>query len=518
MVARGLSLFERDPLILASQNINAMPEKQETPPARPEQPRTRRFSGPLANVLRPIFYLSNNLISRLGVVLVTSSGLTLVLAYLFQVFGLVYNPYAGILIFLVLPAVFVIGLLLIPLGIYQDFRKNRQFGRLPAAYPAIDFRAPHLRQTALFVAIMTALNVPLFAIATYRGTIYMDSVQFCGLTCHRVMQPEYTAYQRSPHARVACIECHIGPGAPWFVRSKISGTYQVLAVAFNLYPRPIPTPVHNLRPARETCEACHWPQRFSGDKLVVKTSFADDEKNTASKTVLLVHIGGRNPDSQRVGIHGMHLGLLTYEAADDKRQIIPTVNYQNPDGSFTQFVSTEAGQRGSAPHETRVMDCIDCHNRPTHTFDMPESGVNREMAGGRISPSLPFVHKVSVELLKRNYSSRLAAQTQLPEAFRAYYKANYFSAYNSQRAQVEQAASTLLDIYNGNIFPEMNITWGTYPNNLGHADFPGCFRCHDGNHKSKEGREITQDCNACHSLLAMDEANPKILHALYPSQ
>jgi nitrate/TMAO reductase-like tetraheme cytochrome c subunit len=346
----------------------------------------------------------------------------------------------------------------------------------------------------------------------------MDSVQFCGQTCHQVMQPEYTAYQRSPHARVACIECHIGPGAPWFVRSKISGSYQLLAVTFNLYPRPIPTPVHNLRPARETCVDCHWPQRFSGDKLVVKTSFADDEKNSATKTVLLVHIGGRRPDSQLVGIHGRHLGLVTYVAADTKRQVIPSINYQNPDGSFTEFVSAEATPNGSARPETRMMDCMDCHNRPTHTFDMPESALNREMAARRINSSLPFVHKVSVELLKRNYPSRLAAQTQLPEAFRAYYKANYFALYNSQRAQIEQAAATVLDIYNGNIFPEMNITWGTYPNNLGHTDFPGCFRCHDGNHKSKEGREITQDCNACHSLLAMDEADPKVLHELYPSQ
>jgi nitrate/TMAO reductase-like tetraheme cytochrome c subunit len=495
-----------------------MPENQENPAGMPEEARASGLSGLLPNTLRPIFYLSNNLISRLGVVLTTSSGVTLLLAYFSQIFGMVYNPYAGIIVFLLLPAVFVAGLLLIPLGIYRDFRRYRRRGTLPVTYPTIDFRDPRLKRTARFVVMMTALNVPLFVVATYRGTMYMDSVQFCGQTCHRVMQPEYTAYQRSPHARVACIECHIGPGAPWFVRSKISGSYQLLAVTFNLYPRPIPTPVHNLRPARETCEACHWPQKFSGDKLVVKTSFDNDEKNSATKTVLLVHIGGRSPDRQLVGIHGRHLGLVTYVAADDKRQVIPTINYQNPDGSFTQFVSAEAAQNGSARHEPRIMDCMDCHNRPTHTFDMPESAVNREMATGRISPSLPFVHKFSVELLKRSYPSRLAAQTQLPEAFRAYYKANYFSLYNSQRAQIEQAAAAVLDIYDGNIFPEMNITWGTYPNNLGHADFPGCFRCHDGNHKSKEGREITQDCNACHSLLAMDDADPKVLHELYPSQ
>ena len=289
---------------------------------------------------------------------------------------------------------------------------------------------------------MTALNVPLFAIATYRGTVYMDSVQFCGQTCHQVMQPEYTAYQRSPHARVACIECHIGPGAPWFVRSKISGSYQLLAVTFNLYPRPIPTPVHNLRPARETCEDCHWPQRFSGDKLVVKNSYADDEKNSATKTVLLVHIGGRRPDSALVGIHGRHLGLGDLRGGRCKAPGHSVRQLSEPRRLFHPVCFRRSAPTHQPASERRTMDCMDCHNRPTHTFDMPESAVNREMAAGRISPSLPFVHKVSVELLKQNYPSRLAAQTQLPEAFRAYYKANYFSLYNSQRAQIEQAAAS----------------------------------------------------------------------------
>ncbi len=330
------------------------------------------------------------------------------------------------------------------------------------------------------------------------------------------MDPEYTAYQRSPHARVACVECHIGPGAPWFVRSKISGSYQVVAVTFNLYPRPIPTPIHNLRPARETCEQCHWPERFSGDKLMITSKFADDEKNSETKDVLLMHIGGRNPDSRLVGIHGRHLGLVTYLASDAKRQEIPWVSYRNQDGTVTEYASTDTPPKPDllAHGERRVMDCMDCHNRPTHTFDMPESAVNREMAAGRISPSLPFIHKEAVELLKRKYTSRLAAETELPQALREYYRKNHFAIYNSQRAQIEDAAKGILYVYQGNVFPEMNITWGTYPNNLGHNDFPGCFRCHDGNHKSKSGGEITQDCNACHALLAMDEPNPKILHEL----
>lgn len=494
-----------------------MPEKGDENPSR-GYPRValRRLWEIVTQPIRPVVYLSANITSRTGVVLTTTSAVTLLLTYAFQLFGYAPNPYTGILIFLILPGVFVAGLVLIPLGVYRQFRREKRLGLLPVAYPAVDFSHREVRRTALFIAAMTAINVPLFAIASYRGTVYMESVQFCGLTCHQVMAPEYTAYQRSPHARVACVECHIGPGAPWFVRSKLSGSYQVLAVTFNLYPRPIPSPVRNLRPARETCEQCHWPEKFAGDKFVVKTKFGDDEKNTPLKTVLLLHIGGVSANREKVGIHGRHLGLATYIAADEKRQKIPWVNYKNEDGSVTEFVSEDAPPTREllARGERRLMDCMDCHNRPTHAFDLPEDAVNRAMAAGRIRPSLPYAHKVSVELLKRSYSSKLAAQTQLPEALREYYRANHFSVYNSQRAQIEEAATALLEIYNGNIFPEMNMTWGTHANNLGHQDFPGCFRCHDGNHKSKEGRMITQDCSACHNLLAMEDPDPKILHEL----
>jgi hypothetical protein len=474
----------------------------------------------VVRLVRPAFFLSQNLISRIGVVLASTIGITLVIAFVSLLVGFQPDPYAGIMVFMILPAIFAFGLILIPIGIWRDYRRKGRAGQIPAVYPKVDLSHRDVRRTIAFVAIMTAINVPIFAIASYRGTVYMESTQFCGQTCHKVMDPEYTAYQRSPHARVACVECHIGPGAPWFVRSKISGSYQVVAVTFNLYPRPISTPIHNLRPARETCEQCHWPERFSGDKLVVKTKYADDEKNSATKTVLLVHIGGRNPDSKLVGIHGRHLGLVTYLAADAKRQEIPWVSYRNEDGTSTEYASTETPPKADlvAHGDRRTMDCMDCHNRPTHTFDMPESAVNREMAAGRISPSLPFIHKEAIDLLKRNYTSRLAAETELPDALREYYRKNYFAIYNSQRAQIEEAAKGILYIYEGNVFPEMNITWGTYPNNLGHNDFPGCYRCHDGSHKSKGGKEITQDCNACHSLLAMDEPDPKILHELAGGQ
>jgi NapC/NirT cytochrome c family, N-terminal region len=480
-------------------------------------PSTTGLREQLALWLRPAFFLGHNVLTLAGAVLTTSSALTLLTFWVLLIIqGGRVHPYTGIVFFLILPGVFVAGLVLMPLGVVWRRYNLRKQGVLPTVYPKIDLRQPLLRRAAGLVAGLSFLNVAILGTASYRGVEYMDSVQFCGQTCHTVMMPEFTAYQRSPHARVACVNCHIGPGAPWFVKSKLSGVRQVFAVSLHTYSRPIPSPVENLRPARETCEECHWPERFSGDKLDIITKFGDDEKNAPVKTVLLLHIGGRNLDRKLVGIHGAHLGLVTYVPADEKRQQIPWVSHLNADGSVTEFVSTDNPPKPDliAHGERRVMDCMDCHNRPSHVFFLPERAVDREMSSGRISPSLPFVHKVALEILKKDYPSREAAHAEIPEALREYYRKNYFDLYNSQRAQIEQAAEGIVYIYDGNVFPAMNITWGTYPNNLGHTDFPGCFRCHDGSHVSKANKEITQDCNTCHSLLAMEEPDPQILKEL----
>ncbi|HET7840648.1 MAG TPA: NapC/NirT family cytochrome c [Terriglobia bacterium] len=467
---------------------------------------------------RPAVFLGHNAITLLGAILTTSSALTLLFFWALLILrGGPVHPYTGIIFFLILPGFFVAGLVLMPLGVVWRRARLRKAGSLPTVYPKIDLREPVLRRAAGFVLGLSIANMTILGTASYQGVEYMDTVQFCGQTCHTVMQPEFTAYERSPHQRVACVECHIGPGASFFVRSKLSGVRQVFAVSFRTYSTPIPSPVENLRPARETCEQCHWPERFSGDKLEVIPKFGDDEKNTATKTVLLMHIGGRNLDRKLVGIHGAHLGLVTYIPADRKRQTSPWVSHRNADGATTDFASTDTPPSRDllSQGERRTMDCMDCHNRPSHVFYLPERAVDREMAAGRIDASLPFIHKVAVELLKRTYASRSSAEIQIPEDLREYYRKNYFNVYNSRRAQVEQAAQALVYVYDGNVFPAMGVTWGTYPNNLGHADFPGCFRCHDGNHKSSDGKEITQDCNTCHSLLAMEEEKPKILQELY---
>ena len=466
--------------------------------------------------LEPIYFLGQNWITLTGAVITTSTAFTTIAFWFYDVFlpG-PPHPYIGLLVFLILPGIFVLGLLLIPLGIWIRHRKLHSTGNLPTEYPDIDLRIPVVRHTLEYVALATVLNLIIVGTASYRGVEYMDSVNFCGKTCHTVMDPEYTAYQNSPHSRVACVECHIGPGAGWFVRSKLSGLRQVVAVTLHTYSRPIPSPVKYLRPARETCEQCHWPQRFTGDKFLVNTSYKDDEKNTPQTDVLLLKVGGRTWQGS-VGIHGHHLAdnaRIRYVSIDPERQVIPVVDYIDDQGKVTEFVSTDAkatkAQLDKGEH--RVMDCVDCHNRPTHAFDLPENAVDKQMSLGHISPELPYIRKKAVEVLKVDYPARDVAERRIIEELNNFYRTNYPQIYQTRRTLVEQSGKEVAAIYLRNVFPDMRVGWGVHPNNLGHNDSPGCFRCHDGSHTSADGQTITNDCSACHNILSAGEENPKVL-------
>jgi hypothetical protein len=466
--------------------------------------------------VRMAMFLGLNPISVTGAVLTTSSAFTLLAFWIYLIVqAKPIHPYLSIIFFLILPVFFVVGLLLIPLGGWLRRRKLRQRGELPSEYPTIDLRNSTLRRAIIVIAFLTLVNFAILGTASYKGVEYMDSAQFCGQTCHTVMQPEFTAYVNSPHSRLSCVECHIGPGAPWFVKAKISGLRQVLAVGMKTYDTPIPSPVHDLRPARDTCEHCHWPQKVTGDKFLVRTKYASDEKNTPSTSVLLLKIGGRTAEGQ-VGIHGRHLGdkeRIDYVSTDGRRQVIPSVRYVGDDGKIVEYVSTEvkATPEQLAAGEHRQMDCVDCHNRPTHAFEMPERAVDNAITDGRISRDLPFIKREAIAALKATYPDRDTASRQIPEKIAGFYKEKYPDAYRNHRSAVESAGAAVQAIYMRNIFPEMKVTWGTHPNNIGHDDFLGCFRCHDGNHKSSDGKVIANDCDTCHQVLALEEENPKVL-------
>ena len=459
---------------------------------------------------RPIaVLLTSHWLSLLGTGLVTTAGILWLFVLPQQVRGHVSNPYVGIILFLILPIVFIAGLILIPIGAILARR------RVQAGVMAEADRGAAIRRLATFLVLTTFVNVVIGAQLTYQAVEYMETRSFCGQSCH-VMKPEFTAARNSSHARLGCVDCHVAPGATGWLESKMAGTRQLVEVVLNSYPRPIPSAIesHRLVPANETCENCHWPGKFTGSKLRVISNFAEDETNTATRTVLMMKVGGEGSG----GIHGAHFGpgvSLRFASADAKRQTIPWVEYSNKTaGTSRTYVA-----QGAAPGEIEKLpkygiQCIDCHNRPTHTFELPERAVQQAMAAGEIPPTLPFIRKKGVEVLKTEYKSSDEAGARIPEAIQAYYRSSYAELARNQSADIKKAGDALVSIYNQNVFPDLKVTWGTYPNNLGHTDFPGCFRCHDDGHASSDQKSITQDCAACHEMLAVEEPSPEILKTL----
>jgi hypothetical protein len=467
--------------------------------------------------MRDLFQdLTRNPVGLAGAALTTVSGVLILAFVAAGVLGLGGGPYGGIIAFLVLPAFFVLGLLLMPLGAWLarvKARRAAERGEALPPMPVIDLNVPRTRTAALVVGAVTVANVVIVAMASYKGVQVMDRPSFCG-SCHSVMDPQFTAHRRSPHARVACVECHIGAGASWFVKSKLSGTWQLVAVALDLYPRPIPVPVHNLRPARETCEECHWPSKFVGDRLKIVTRHADDAQSTELKTALLLRVGGGDAARAR-GIH-WHVapGVEVRYLADEKRARIGVVELKLPDGSSRTYRSSD-GPSAQGPDATwRLMDCVDCHNRPSHLFRSAADEVDDAIHEGRIDRSLPFARREALAALKAARGSHAEAAASIRAALLESYQKLDPAGFPARRASVEAAAAELGRLYAYNVWPNMNITWGTYPSFLGHDASPGCWRCHDDAHAAQDGRKISQDCDLCHSVLAQDEKDPQILRDL----
>lgn len=470
--------------------------------------------------------LTRDPISLVGAAITTASAVVFVVLFLVETMGDTGGPYTGILTFLVLPGIFVLGLLIIPIGAFRA-RKRAALaasrGERPPVLPVIDLNLYNTRSKVLMFVLLTAANLVIIAVATYKGVEVMDSTEFCGQACHTVMLPEHTAYERSPHARVHCVSCHIGPGAGWFVKSKLSGAWQLVSVTFDLYPRPIPTPVHNLRPARDTCEQCHWPTKFVGDRLKVIPHYNNDEVNTETKTVLLLRVGGiQGRESQGIHWHVDPNIQIRYRA-DEKRDLIHEVELTDADGTVKHYLAEGAANGNSseesaneAVSEWRVMDCVDCHNRPSHTYKLPEQEIDQAIAAGAIPRSLPYVRRESLKLLRGDYPSREDAGRGIREGLVSFYRDNYPEVLAAERSSIDEVGNVVSGVYNANVFPEMNVTWGTYPNHIGHEDFDGCFRCHNDEHATEDGETISQDCDTCHSLLAMEEEDPEILQQLRP--
>ncbi|MFQ5797191.1 MAG: cytochrome c3 family protein [Bacteroidota bacterium] len=459
-------------------------------------------------------YFVYNPITITGAAISLVSFGTILFVFITELIAETPKAYLGLIAYVLLPGVLFIGLFFVVLGIIIERRRRKKLAPTVERYPRIDLNDPRHRALFTLFSVSTLTLLLFTGIGSFKAYEYTDSAEFCGQLCHEVMEPEFIAYQHSPHARVRCVDCHVGPGAGWFVRSKLSGAYQVYAVLFNRYPRPIPTPITNLRPAQETCEQCHWPQQFFSEKKVVKTYFRKDEENTPWTVTLLMKIGGGHQETgPTTGIH-WHMNIahkITYVAADSQKQVIPWVRSEDYQGNAVEYVSTEypLSEQEIAESKKYRMDCMDCHNRPTHVFYPPDELVNLWLALGRIDPKLPYVKSTVVEALAQPYSSRQVAVDSVEIIIREFYDTEYSDLSQTSARAIENAVEETRKTYSRNFFPSMGVSWRKYPNNVGHLYDIGCFRCHDGNHVSPDGKVLSRDCNTCHTILAQGEGlNP----------
>jgi len=349
-------------------------------------------------------------------------------------------------------------------------------------------------------------------IGGYKSYAYTESVEFCGTTCHP-MAPQFDRYKRSPHASVACVDCHIGPGLPYFLQAKINGLAQIHALLTDSFARPIESPVKNLRPARETCENCHTPTSFNDNIIKTITHYDNDQNNTPIESTLILKMGGwQESTGMSQGIHWHIANPVYYIAADDERQIIQWVGVEQTNGRLKEFFTrdmllarpdtfvVEAREQG----RVREMDCIDCHNRTAHKIPAPEKLVDDSIRDGLISKDIPYIRSRAVGMLSADFGSNLEAN-QAIDGLRDYYEVASLEQVVEQRSAVDQAISRIQQIYSTTNFPEMNLNWQTYPDNESHTLSLGCFRCHDGKHVSvdENGQEvetISASCNLCHTV------------------
>ena len=466
--------------------------------------------------------ITHSRISMLGAMVVTISFPFLLGAVLYDTMFHIANPYISGFLYMILGPAFIGGLVLVFFGLF--FAKGKEDVRLFTLDYFRDKLADEsaynrIRKLVFLGVFLTCINLFVVAVLAYSGYHYMESNAFCGEVCHVPMTPEYTAYQNSSHSRVRCVECHIGSGASWFVKSKISGARQLVAVVADTFSRPIETPVHGLRPARDTCEQCHRPEKFHGDKLVIKEKFLEDENNTNVKTVLLMKIGSAG--DKAADSHGIHWHVapeneITYKAADWERSIIPEVTQRTGQEGAIVYRSSDADEQlAEASYlQERVMDCIDCHNRPSHVYLPADEAINRKILTHDIPRDLPYIKQQAMVAVQVEYKTHKEARKAIADHIRSYYKKYYPELQSREWKKIEQAIAGIQQAYIENVFPEMGIQWETYPNHLGHANGMGCFRCHNDEHESATGKVISMDCDTCHTILAEDEKDPEVLETL----
>jgi nitrate/TMAO reductase-like tetraheme cytochrome c subunit len=435
-----------------------------------------------------------------GVLIATASAVVFIALVIAMLAGLLQqNPYAGLVVFVAIPAVFVMGLLLVPLGVRLQ---RRRLARDPAAvdWPVLDFRRASVRRTALLVTALTAVNIVIILLAGYGSLHWMESPQFCGQVCHKPMHPQFTAWQNASHGRVACVACHIGEGPKAFVHAKLAGVRQLVHVAIDRVPQPIPPGAEMPAAVQaETCRGCHQAERAVGDRIRVIREYADDEKSTETETILQMHFGAASPAKRAIHWHASPDVRVEYIATDADRQTIPYVRVTNANGQVTEYRAPDTKDDVVNSGTRRTMDCIDCHNTVGHPIaPTPERAVDQAIAAALVSRDLPYTRREGVRLVKATYGDAAAALREIDQGLRTFYRSQGASADDQA---VARTVAAVQDVYSHNVFPVMKVTFGTYPTNKGHITSNGCLRCHDGEHAAPDGKTINADCEYCHTQI-----------------
>jgi nitrate/TMAO reductase-like tetraheme cytochrome c subunit len=447
----------------------------------------------------------SNWISIIGGVLAINSFILIIILFLESLITSHENPYNGMFTYIILPVILIIGLIMIPIGMFIRRRKIRKEGE--PKWPVLDMNSSRQRHKLLLFSIFTFLFLIVSAVGSYEAFNFTESVTFCGKLCHKVMEPEYTTYLHSPHARVACVECHVGEGADWYVKSKLSGLYQVYSVIFHKYSQPIGTPIKNLRPARETCERCHWPEKFYSPKLDNRRTYLTDSLNTEWNVSMLVKT---SPNYNTMGLSGgihWHINKdvrIEYVASTKDRESIPWVKFTNlKTGDVQIFQDTEnrLTQKALDTLEHRIMDCMDCHNRPSHSYKSALAYVDEGMMRGEIPVELPFIKKVAMNVLKGPFTNKDSSFKYISDSINNFYKTKFPDIYAGKKSQIDKAIAGIENEFSLNTFPYMRASSTSYLNHIGHLESDGCFRCHSDRHVSKTGKVISKDCNLCHTFV-----------------
>jgi len=450
----------------------------------------------------------NNWMSITGIILAINSSILIVILFIISLTLLQTNAYIGIYIYMVLPALLVTGMLLIPIGAIVKMRKRKGLNSPEPGWPSLDLNNKKERKAFFIISIISIVFIIVSAVGSYQAFHYSESVEFCGKLCHSVMEPEYVTYLNSPHAKVKCVECHVGEGADWYVKSKMSGLYQVYAVIFNKYPRPIETPIKDLRPARETCEKCHWPEKFYSSKLRNQTSFLADSLNTEWSISMVMKTG---PSHSAFGLkEGIHWHInpnikIEYVSPANNRESIPWVKMTNlKTGEVEVFHDTTNSITAKTVDSLskRTMDCMDCHNRPSHSYKSAPKYIDYAMVSGVVPANLPYAKQAAMGVLKNPFTSLDTAMMYIRDSVNKFYRVNYPTIFASSKTLIDKAIQGIQSEFKKNDFPFMRANSTKYLNHIGHLESNGCFRCHTDRHVSNKGKKIPKNCNLCHTIIA----------------